>query len=137
MSKLVKEFKDFALKGSFVDMAVGIIVGATVGKVVSSLVNDIIMPPITLLTGSSNFSDLKIVLREAVMQGEEVVRPAVEMNIGSFIQALIDFIIILFVIFMMIKGINKLRRKKAEEPAPAVPSEEVTLLREIRDSLKK
>ncbi len=138
MSKFGREFKEFISRGSVVDMAVGIIIGGAFGKIVSSLVDDIIMPPITLLTDNAQFSDLKLVLRQAVMNGEEVVRPEVAMTIGTFIQTLIDFIIIAFVIFLMIKGINKLHRKPAPAPeVPAEPSEEVKLLREIRDSLKQ
>lgn len=137
MSKFIKEFREFALRGSVVDMAVGIIIGGAFGKIVSSIVDDIIMPPITLLTQQSEFRNIKWVLREAVMNGEEVVRPEVVMSIGNFIQTLIDFIIIAFVIFLMVRSLNKLRKKQEEAPAPpAEPSEEVQLLRQIRDELK-
>lgn len=140
MSKFIQEFKEFAIKGNVIDMAVGLIIGAAFGKIVSSLVADIIMPPITILTGASNVEGIKWVLREAVMQGEEVIQPEVVMNIGGFLQTVIDFVIIAFVIFLMIKGIMKLKRQKAEEPVvevPAEPSEEVKLLSDIKELLKK
>ncbi len=126
---MISEFKEFAMKGSLVDMAVGIIIGGAVGKMVSSLVNDVIMPPIGVLMGGVDFSDLSYVLKEAV--GEA---PAVTLNYGSFIQTVIDFLIVAFVIFMIIKMINK--AKKVEEEKPAGPSTE-DLLVEIRDVLKK
>ena len=138
MAKFIQEFKEFALKGSVMDMAVGIIIGGAFGKIVDSLVKDVIMPPITLLTDKGNFADLKWILRPGIMEGDEIIRPEVALTIGSFIQALLDFIIIALVIFLLIKGINSFRRKKeaAPEPAPE-PSEEVKLLREIRDNLRK
>lgn len=134
----IQEFKEFALKGSVMDMAVGIIIGGAFGKIVDSLVKDVIMPPITLLTDKGNFADLKWILRPGIMEGDEIIRPEVALTIGSFIQALLDFFIIALVIFLLIKGINSFRRKKeaAQEPAPD-PSEEVKLLREIRDNLRK
>lgn len=138
MAKFIQEFKEFALKGSVMDMAVGIIIGGAFGKIVDSLVKDVIMPPITLLTDKGNFADLKWILRPSIMEGDEIIRPEVALTIGSFIQALLDFFIIALVIFLLIKGINSFRRKKeaAQEPAPE-PSEEVKLLREIRDNLRK
>lgn len=138
MAKFIQEFKEFALKGSVMDMAVGIIIGGAFGKIVDSLVKDVIMPPITLLTDKGNFADLKWILRPGIMEGDEIIRPEVALTIGSFIQALLDFFIIALVIFLLIKGINSFRRKKevAPEPAPE-PSEEVKLLREIRDNLRK
>ncbi|MFC4665403.1 large-conductance mechanosensitive channel protein MscL [Falsiporphyromonas endometrii] len=139
MSKFIKEFKEFAVKGNVVDMAVGIIIGGAFGKIVASFVSDIIMPPIGVLLGGTDFSDLKIVLKEAVRNGSEVITPEVAINYGSFIQTLVDFLIIAFAIFMMIKAINSLKRKKEEAPAPekpAEPSEDVKLLTEIRDLLK-
>lgn len=138
MAKFIQEFKEFALKGSVMDMAVGIIIGGAFGKIVDSLVKDVIMPPITLLTDKGNFADLKWILRPGIMEGDETIRPEVALTIGSFIQALLDFFIIALVIFLLIKGINSFRRKKeaAPEPAPE-PSEEVKLLREIRDNLRK
>lgn len=135
---LIKEFKEFAVKGNVVDMAVGIIIGGAFGKIVSSLVNDVIMPPIGKLIGGVNFTDLKIVLSDAVMANGEVVTPEVAILYGSFIQTVIDFLIIAFVIFMAIKAINKLKREKPAEPeAPAAPPADVQLLTEIRDLLKK
>ena len=138
MAKFIQEFKEVALKGSVMDMAVGIIIGGAFGKIVDSLVKDVIMPPITLLTDKGNFADLKWILRPGIMEGDEIIRPEVALTIGSFIQALLDFFIIALVIFLLIKGINSFRRKKeaAQEPAPE-PSEEVKLLREIRDNLRK
>jgi len=112
---LLKEFKTFALKGNVVDMAVGIIIGGAFGKIISSAVNDIIMPPIGLLLGGVTFTDLKIVLREAVEN-----KPAVTLNYGNFLQIIIDFIIVAFVIFMFIKAINS--AKKKQEAAPAKPT---------------
>jgi large conductance mechanosensitive channel len=131
--KLMNEFKAFALRGNVIDMAVGIIIGIAFGKVVTSIVSDIIMPPIGLLLGSVNFTDLKVVMKAAT----ETV-PAVTWNYGSFIQALIDFLIIAFAIFMLIKGINSMKKKEEAAPAtPPAPSKEETLLTEIRDLLKK
>ena len=135
---LLKEFKEFAVKGNVIDMAVGIIIGAAFGKIVTSLVNDIIMPPIGKLIGGVTFTDLKYVLEEAVIQNGETIKPEVAINYGNFIQTLIDFIILAFIIFMMVKGINSLKRKEVEQPAaPAAPSEEVVLLTQIRDLLNK
>ena len=125
---MLKEFKDFAMKGNVVDMAVGLIIAGAFGKIVTSFVNDIIMPPIGLLMGGVNFSDLSFVLKEAV--GETA---AVSINYGLFLQTIIDFIIVAFVIFMVVKQMNKL--KKEEEAAPAGPTTE-ELLAEIRDALK-
>lgn len=135
---LLKEFKEFAVKGNVIDMAVGIIIGAAFGKIVTSLVNDIIMPPIGKLIGGVTFTDLKYVLEEAVIQNGETIKPEVAINYGNFIQTLVDFIILAFIIFMMVKGINSLKRKEVEQPAaPAAPSEEVVLLTQIRDLLNK
>ncbi|HUV21892.1 MAG TPA: large-conductance mechanosensitive channel protein MscL [Gammaproteobacteria bacterium] len=129
---MMKEFKDFAVKGNVVDMAVGIIIGAAFGKIVSALVSGVIMPPIGVLLGGVDFSDLSIVIKEAV--GEA---PAVVISYGSFIQTLVDFTIIAFAIFMVVKGINSLKKKEEEAPkAPPAPSAEEALLTEIRDLLK-
>lgn len=106
-----KEFREFAVKGNAIDMAVGIIVGAAFGKIVASLVADVIMPPIGLLLGNVNFTDLTITLRAAVMEGEKVVQPAVVLSYGKFIQTTVDFLIIAFCVFMLVKGINRLRTK--------------------------
>lgn len=138
MGKFLTEFKEFAVKGNAVDMAVGVIIGGAFGKIVSSLVDDVIMPPIGWLIGGVNFSDLKVTLpAEKIAGGIEM--QAATINYGNFIQTLIDFIIIAFCIFLMIKGLNALMRKKKDEaPAkPAEPSDEVKLLTEIRDELKK
>ena len=138
MSKFMQEFKEFAVKGNAVDMAVGVIIGGAFGKIVTSIVNDIIMPPIGYIIGGVNFSDLKYELPKVVVQGVELA-PA-PINYGTFIQTILDFIIVAFCVFMMVKGINRLSRKKAEEPAaPApepAPSAEEKLLEEIRDLLK-
>ncbi len=127
---MLQEFKEFAVKGNVVDMAVGIIIGAAFGKIVSSLVGDVIMPPIGLVLGGVDFSNLSVMLKEAVDKA-----PAVTLNYGKFIQTIIDFIIIAFSIFIMVKGINILKRKQAE--APAEPPNQEVLLAEIRDLLKK
>ena len=137
MKKFFSEFKDFAMKGNVVDMTVGVIIGAAFGKIVTSLVNDIIMPAIGMLTGGVNFSDHKWVIQKAVEQAGEVITPEVAITWGAFIQTIIDFIIIAFCIFIAIKFVNKLKREKpAEEPAPAGPSQE-ELLTEIRDLLRQ
>lgn len=145
MSKFIQEFKEFAIKGNVMDMAIGVIIGGAFGKIVSSLVNDIIMPPIGLLLGNG-FADQKFVLREAVAEttsatGEVVAAvPEIALNYGNFIQVTVDFLIIAFVIFMVIKGANSLRRKQEEAPAPEAPAEDpadIALLKEIRDELRK
>ena len=136
----IQDFKAFALKGNVMDMAVGVIIGGAFGKIVTSIVNNIIMPPIGVLTGGVDFTDLKLTIKEAVVEGENVVSEAVTLNYGQFIQDVVDFLIIAFCIFLMIKGIAKLSRKKEEapvEPAPEPePSAEEKLLTEIRDLLK-
>ena len=130
---IIKEFREFAMRGNVVDMAVGVIIGGAFGKIVSSLVGDVVMPVLGILTGGVDFKDLNIVLQQAV--GET---PAVTLNYGAFIQNVFDFIIVAFAIFMMIKALNKLKREKpAEEEAPAEPSSEEKLLTEIRDLLKE
>lgn len=134
---MLQEFKKFAMRGNVVDMAVGIIIGGAFGKIVSSFVGDLIMPVIGVLVGGVNFADLKFVLKEAQTVGETVV-PEVSLNYGAFIQTTFDFIIIAFAIFMMIKAMNALNKKKEEAPAePAPPAEDVQLLSEIRDLLKE
>ena len=131
------ELKEFLMRGSVVDMAVGIVIGAAFGKIVTSFVNDILMPPIAMLFGDHKFDELKVVLREGVMNGEEVVREAITWNYGAFIQTVVDFLIVGIAIFMVIKAMNKMKRQKVEEPAPAPePTKEETLLTEIRDLLK-
>lgn len=129
---VLKEFKEFAVKGNVIDMAVGIIIGAAFGKIVSSFVGDVVMPPIGVLLGGVDFSDLAIVLKEAVNGA-----PAVTLSYGKFIQTVVDFTIIAFAIFIAVKAIN--RMKRAEEAAPAeppAPAPDVVLLQEIRDLLK-
>ncbi len=128
---MIAEFKEFAMKGNLIDMAAGIIIGAATGKVVSSLVSDVIMPPIGVLMGGVNFTDLAYTLQEAA--GDV---PAVVIKYGAFAQTVIDFFIVAFVIFMIIKLMNKARRKEEPEPEPKGPSQE-ELLTEIRDLLKK
>ncbi len=145
MSKFIKEFKEFALKGNVMDMAIGVVIGAAFGKIVTSLVSDIIMPCVGALCGGLNFGDWKWVISQAVMNGEEVVKPEVAVTWGNFIQVLLDFIIIAFSIFLVIRGINRLREKverknepvATETPAEPVVPEDVKLLSEIRDLLKK
>lgn len=138
MGKFITEFKEFAVKGNVVDMAVGVIIGGAFGKIVTSLVNDVIMPVIGKITGGISFTDLKYTLSDAVMNGEEVVTPAVVLNYGQFIQNVVDFLIIAFCIFLMVKGIMKLKKKKEEAPAaPPAPTKEEVLLTEIRDLLKE
>lgn len=147
----IKDFKAFAMKGNVVDMAVGVIIGGAFGKIVTSVVNDIIMPPIGLLVGGVNFKDLKLILQEGqeevLNEVGEVITPAVAevtLNYGNFLQQTFDFLIIAFSIFFMIKVITKLTEKKKEDtPAPAAPapapepSAEEKLLTEIRDLLKE
>lgn len=136
---IVKEFKSFAMRGNVVDMAVGIIIGGAFGKIVSSLVADVIMPPIGLLIGGVDFTALKIVIKDGVMDSAgKVVSESVSLNYGNFIQVTIDFLIIAFAIFLLIKGMNNLKKKEEKAPAAApAPSKEELLLTEIRDLLKK
>ena len=140
MGKFIEEFKAFAVKGNAVDMAVGVIIGGAFGKIVSSIVDDLIMPPIGWLIGGVNFSDLKVELPKLVVEGVEVTTAPATINYGNFIQTLLDFIIIAFCVFMLVKGINKLKKKEEEKPAAPAPapepSAEEKLLTEIRDLLK-
>jgi large conductance mechanosensitive channel len=138
--KVLKDFKEFAMRGNVVDLAVGVIIGGAFGKIVASLVADVIMPPIGLLVGGVTFTDLKIVMKPAaVIDGVE--KAAVTLNYGSFLQVTFDFIIVAFAIFMFIKLINKMNKKKVEAPAapapPPAPTKEEVLLAEIRDILKE
>ena len=127
---MLKEFKDFAMRGNVVDMAVGIIIGAAFGKIVSSLVADVIMPPIGMLMGSMDFSDLVLALGEG--------KGAATLNYGLFINTVINFMIVAFAIFMLIKGLNSMKKKEEAKPVePPKPSAEETLLTEIRDLLAK
>ena len=139
MANFFKEFKDFAMKGNVIDMAVGVIIGAAFGKIVSSLVDDIIMPLVGVATGGMNFTDYKWVVQKAVMDGQEIIKPEVTLNWGTWVQTVVDFLIVAFCIFVAIKFMNNLRRKKDEEAAPAAPepTKEEQLLTEIRDLLKE
>lgn len=137
MGNFLHEFKQFAMRGNVIDMAVGIIIGGAFGKIVSSIVSDLIMPPLGLLIGGVNFTELKVTLKHAVTEGDKIVSPAVTINYGNFLQTTLDFIIIAFAIFLLVKGVNALSRKKQEEkPAPAAPPADIQLLTEIRDLLK-
>jgi len=139
---MLKEFKEFAVKGNVVDMAVGIIIGAAFGKIVDSLVKDVIMPPIGLVLGKVDFSNLFFVLKEGAQAGPylsvEAAQKAgaVTFNYGMFINTIITFTIVAFAVFLLIRAINRLKRQEEAKP-PAAPAEEIVLLREIRDSLKK
>ena len=142
MRKFFEEFKTFAMRGNVIDMAVGVVIGGAFGKITTSIVNDIIMPLISMLTGGINFSDWKWVLKEAVLAADGTVEVAeVAVNYGNTIAIILDFIIIAFAVFCMVKALNSMRRKKEEEPAappaPPEPSNEEKLLMEIRDLLKK
>ena len=141
MKKFLSEFKTFAMRGNVIDLAVGVVIGGAFGKITTSIVNDIIMPVIGVLTGGLNFSDWKIVLKQAVLDAEGVVtNPEVAITFGNTISVVLDFIIIAFAVFCMVKALNKLHRKKEEAPAappaPPEPSAEEKLLTEIRDLLK-
>lgn len=130
----LKEFKEFAMRGSVVDLAVGVIIGGAFGKIVTSLVDDIIMPPIGYLTGGVDFSSKKLILKAA---DEATKQAEVSVNYGNFINVVIQFLIVAFCIFCVIKALNSLKRKEETKPAaPAAPSKEETLLTEIRDILK-
>jgi large conductance mechanosensitive channel len=135
--KALKEFKEFAVKGNVVDMAVGVVIGTAFGKIVSSLVADVFMPPLGFIIGGVNFTSLKLTLHEA-LEG----KPAVTLNYGVFLQAIFDFLIIAWAVFLFVKLINMLRRTEPPAPSPPPsppppPSREVELLTEIRDSLRK
>ena len=145
MKKFFEEFKKFAMRGNVIDLAVGVVIGGAFGKITTSIVNDIIMPIIGVITGGLNFGDWKIVLKQAILDTEgAVVNPEVAITFGNTIAVILDFIIIAFAVFCLVKGINSLHRKKEEEPAPAPepepipePSAEEKLLTEIRDLLKE
>jgi large conductance mechanosensitive channel len=141
---MLKEFKEFAMRGNVIDLAVGVVIGAAFGKIVDSLVKDVIMPPIGLALGKVDFSNLFIVMKDGATAGpyatvaDAAKAGAVTLNLGLFANTLISFLIVAFAIFMTVKLINRLKREEAAEPpAPPGPSEEVMLLREIRDALKK
>ena len=139
MKKFMHEFKEFAMRGNVLDMAVGVILGGAFGKITTSLVNDVFMPLIGTLIGGVDLGKLNIVLKDAVMNGEDVVAPAVTLGIGTFLTTVIDFILVAFVIFLMIKTINRFHKKKEEDPKPEEPKGPTTeeLLTEIRDLLKE
>ena len=129
---MVKEFKEFIMRGNVIDLAVGIVIGAAFGKIVSSLVADIIMPPLGLLIGGVNFTELRVVLGPPLSGGEPVT-----LNYGNFIQVMFDFVIVAFAIFLVVKMVNRLKRKQAEAPdVPPAPTKDQVLLTEIRDLLK-
>jgi len=133
-----KEFENFAMRGNVIDLAVGIIIGGAFGKIVSSLVSDVIMPPIGFLIGGINFTDIVITLKSASVDAAGHIIPAVTINLGNFLQTVLDFTIVAFSIFLMIKAINRLTRKKAEAPPAAPePTKEEQLLTDIRDLLKE
>ena len=136
---LMKDFKEFAMKGNVIDLAIAVVIGAAFGKIVTSLVNDIIMPLIGLLTGGIDFSDKKVVLSPAVLDATgKVIKPANDLTYGVFIQAVIMFLLIAFSIFLVMRGVVKMQKKKEAEPAaPPAPSNEEKLLTEIRDLLKR
>jgi large conductance mechanosensitive channel len=130
---MMKEFRDFAMRGNVVDMAIGIVIGGAFGKIVTSFVNDVLMPPIGMALGGVDFTELTMTLKEA--SGDVA---AVTLNYGSFIQTVVDFVIIAFAIFMVVKAMNNMKKKEEEKPsAPPKPSAEESLLTEIRDLLKK
>ena len=141
MKKFLEEFKSFAMRGNVVDLAVGMIIGSAFGKITSSLVNDVIMPAVSMLMGGIDFTDWKIVLKQAVVENGEEIAAAISINYGTFISTILDFVILAFAIFCMVKAINKLHKKEeeapAEAPAPPEPSAEEKLLAEIRDLLKE
>ncbi|HPF49984.1 MAG TPA: large-conductance mechanosensitive channel protein MscL [Draconibacterium sp.] len=142
---MLKEFKSFAMRGNVLDLAVAVIIGGAFGKIITSFVNDVLMPPIGLLLGNTDFSNLKIILKEgseAVMNGDQVVTPAiteVAIKYGAFVNTVLDFLIVAFSIFMVIKAFNSMKKKEAAAPPPAppAPSKEELLLTEIRDILKE
>ena len=142
---MLKEFKSFAMRGNVLDLAVAVIIGGAFGKIITSFVNDVLMPPIGLLLGNTDFSNLKIILKEgseAVMNGDQVVTPAiteVAIKYGAFVNTVLDFLIVAFSIFMVIKAFNSMKKKEAAAPPPAppAPSKEEVLLTEIRDILKE
>lgn len=142
---MIKEFKEFAMRGNVVDMAVGVVIGGAFGKITTSMVNDIMMPPIGMAMSGINFADLKLSIKDpvaAVLDAAGAVItpeiPAVTINYGAFINTVIDFTIVAFALFLVIKAMNKLKKQQAAAPAaPAAPPADVVLLTEIRDLLKK
>ncbi len=139
MGKFIQEFKDFAVKSNVMDMAIGVVVGGAFGKIVTSLVNDIIMPGVGVLTGGLNFTDYKFVIQKGVTDGTEIITPEVAITWGSFVQTVVDFLIIAFCIFLAVKVINRFKRKEEVVEAPAAPAgpTQEELLTQIRDLLKE
>ncbi len=136
--KILKEFQEFAMKGNVVDLAVGVIIGGAFGKITTSMVNDLIMPPLGLAMGGIDFKDKVIALKPAVLDAAgAVVVPAVTINYGLFANTLVNFVIVAFALFMVIKAMNKMKKKQAADPTPATAPADVLLLTEIRDLLKK
>jgi len=135
--KLLQEFKEFAMRGNVVDLAVGIIIGAAFTTIVNSLVKDVLMPPLGMAMGGVDFADKKLVMRDALLEGERVVRPAVAVNYGNFINAVIQFLIVAFAIFVVVKAMNATRRKpEPKADVPPAPTKDQELLTEIRDLLR-
>ena len=138
---MFKEFREFAVKGNVIDLAVGLVIGAAFGRIVQSFVDDILMPPIGLLLGRADFSQLFVVLREGMAPGPYPTLQAakalgaVTLNYGQFINTVVSFVIVAFAVFLLVRTINRMRREAP--PAPAAPTEEVLLLREIRDALRR
>lgn len=136
---MMKEFKDFAMRGNVVDLAVAVVIGGAFGKIVTSFVGDVIMPPIGLALGGVDFTQLQLTLKDAVVNAEGVEEvAAVAIRYGAFIQTIVDFLIVAWAIFMVVRAMNSMKKKEEAAPAPPPqPSEEVLLLREIRDNLKR
>jgi large conductance mechanosensitive channel len=137
----ISEFREFAVKGNVMDMAVGVIIGGAFGKIVASAVSDVIMPPIGLLTGGVNFTEIKLTMKNAVVDAAgKIITPSVTINIGNFLQVMVDFAILAFAVFLLVKMINTLKKRVSEEappPAPPEPPKQELLLAEIRDLLKQ
>ena len=133
---VLSEFKQFAVKGNVIDLAVAVVIGAAFGAIVTSLVNDIVMPPIGMATGGVDFTDLKLQLSDPVMEGNRVVKEGASINYGNFIQTVVNFLIIALAIFSMVKAINAMKRKEEAAPATPTPTKEELLLTEIRDLLR-
>lgn len=140
---MLQEFREFAVKGNMIDMAVGVIIGGAFGKIVSSIVADVIMPPIGMLTGGVNFTDIKLKLKDAAVDATgKVLAQPVTVNLGNFLQAVVDFTIVALAVFLLVKALNSLKKKLVEEktaeaPAPPEPTKQEILLSEIRDLLKQ
>ena len=134
----MSEFRDFAMRGNVVDLAVGVIIGGAFGKIVSALVDKVMMPPLGFILGGIDVADKKVVLQAAVMEADKVIKPEVAVGYGEFINAAIQFVIVAWALFLVIKAMNRLKKKAAEAPAAPPPTpEDIALLREIRDLLKK